>query len=411
MNIAISGGKLSGTVEAIASKSCAHRLLICAALADAPCVVEVSKTSEDIKATVRCLSALGARIERIPEGYRVEPIDRTQTREAVLDCGESASTMRFLLPVSAILGRGSRIRFEGSARLAERPNTPLVHAMRLHGVKVSDDHLPITVERNIEDGMYMLPGNVSSQFITGLMFVLPLLGRRSFIRFSTDVESGSYIALTIDALRLFGVTVKKVLGGYEIPGDQIYHSPGRVCAEGDWSNAAFWMAARALGSDVSVTNLNMKSVQGDRAAMRVLDSMRSVDGSLRATRVDASDIPDLVPVLAVVATQAKGETVFYNAGRLRIKECDRLAAMCDCLSKLGADIEETADGLIVRGGRMLHGAQVESFNDHRIAMSMAIAATVAEGEIVIRQAEAVAKSYPDFYEDYKMLGGCVRVCD
>ncbi len=411
MNVSIRGAKLTGTVRAVASKSCAHRLLICAALADAPCVVEIAEISEDIRATVRCLSALGAEIEKIPEGYRVTPIDRSVVRESTLDCGESGSTLRFLLPIASILAKGSVTHFTGSGRLPERPNTPLTRALRMHGVNVSDDYAPMTVEGYLEDGMYALPGNVSSQFISGLLFVLPLLGRRSFIRFTTEVESGSYIALTIAALRQFGVTVNQVLGGYDIRGNQVYHSPAVARAEGDWSNAAFWMAANALGSRINVTNLDMNSSQGDRAVMRVLDSMRGPDGRLRGMRVDASDIPDLVPILSVVATQAEGETVFYNAGRLRIKECDRLKAMHDCLTRLGADIEETADGLIVRGGTKLHGAEVEGYNDHRIVMSMAIAATAAEGEVVIRGSEAVAKSYPTFFEDYAKLGGNVRVCD
>lgn len=405
MDIRISGGKLSGSVEAIASKSCAHRLLICAALADAPCTVEIAQLSADIEATARCLKALGAGMERVSEGYYVTPIDFKTPRKAVLDCGESGSTLRFMMPIAARMAKGSEIQFVGGGRLPERPNTVLANAMRMHGVKVSSDNLPLSIEGCLEDGMYMMPGNVSSQYISGLLFALPALPRTSFIRFTTEVESGSYIALTIAALKQFGVEVKSVLGGYDIPGNQIFKSPAIARAEGDWSNAAFWMAARALGSDINVTNLNMNSVQGDRAVMQVLDAMRSAGGKLCAARVDASDIPDLVPILSVVATQAEGETVFYNAGRLRIKECDRLAAMHECLSILGADVEETEDGLIVRGNTQLHGGEVQSFNDHRIAMSMAIAATVADGDIVIRGAQAVAKSYPTFFEDYKKLGG------
>ena len=403
----ISGGRLKGSVRAIASKSCAHRLLICAALADAPCTVEISELSADIEATARCLSALGADIERIPEGYSVIPADWTASREAALDCGESGSTLRFLLPLAARLPKGSRIHFTGGGRLPERPNTALVKAMRLHGASVSDEYLPLTVEGPMSGGMYSLPGNVSSQFITGLLFALPALPGTSYIRFTTKVESGSYIDLTIAALKQFGVVIHPAMGGYDIPGGQSFKSPGRAVAEGDWSNAAFWMTAKALGSDVEMTGLTMNSAQGDRAVMRVLDSMRGPDGTLRGTRVDASDIPDLVPVLAVAATQAEGETVFFNAGRLRIKECDRLAAMRECLTALGARVEETEDGLIVHGRTQLHGGTVNSFNDHRIVMSMAVAATVADGPVVIRGAEAVAKSYPAFFEDYRALGGNV----
>jgi len=408
MTATIKGKKLTGTVRAIASKSCAHRLLICAALADAPCTVEIAELSADIEATARCLSALGAGVERIPEGYRVTPARWTEPAECTLDCGESGSTLRFLLPLAARLPKGSKVHFTGGGRLPERPNTALIQAMRLHNAAVSDDYLPMTVEGPMTGGMYMLPGNVSSQFITGLLFTLPALSGTSYIRFTTNVESGSYIALTIAALKEFGVTVNTAMNGYDIPGNQTFVSPGTVRAEGDWSNAAFWMAAKALGSSIEVSGLDMNSAQGDRAVMRVLDSMRGPDGKLVGARVDASDIPDLVPILSVVATQAEGETVFYNAGRLRFKECDRLAAMRQTLTALGADVRETEDGLIVKGKTQLHGGEVDSFNDHRIAMSMAIAATVADGPIVIRRAEAVAKSYPAFYEDYEALGGMVK---
>lgn len=408
MDIRISGRKLSGRIQAIASKSCAHRLLICAALADAPCEVEIAQLSADIEATARCLNALGAGIKRTSSGYYVTPIDFSVSREVRLDCGESGSTLRFLLPVAARMAKGSKIHFTGSGRLPERPNTVLTRAMRLHGVQVSSDNLPMTVEGSLEDGMYMMPGNVSSQYISGLLFALPALPRTSFIRFTTEVESASYIELTVSALKRFGIEIKRTLGGYDIPGNQKFISPGIAKAEGDWSNAAFWMTANALGSDVTVDGLNMNSVQGDRAVMQVLDSMRRANGKLYGTRVDASDIPDLVPVLSVAATQAEGETVFYNAGRLRLKECDRLQAVRECLTALGGRVTETEDGLIVCGGRQLHGGEVQSFNDHRIVMAMAIAATVARGEVVIRGAEAVAKSYPAFFEDYKKLGGVMQ---
>ena len=401
----IQSGKLAGSIKAVASKSCAHRLLICAALSDAPCTVEIAELSADIEATARCLSALGAGIEKIPEGYRVSPIDWTQKRECTLDCGESGSTLRFLLPLAARLPKGSKAHFIGSGRLPERPNTALIEAMRLHGASVSDDYLPLAVEGPLTGGLYELPGNVSSQFVTGLLFTLPALSEDSRIRFTTHVESGSYIDLTIAALREFGIVIRPSEGGYDIPGNQVFVSPGRAEAEGDWSNAAFWMAAKALGSGIDVTGLRDDSAQGDRAVMRVLDAMRGPDGRLVGARVDASDIPDLVPVLSVVATQAEGETVFFNAGRLRIKECDRLHAMCQTLTALGADIKETEDGLIVRGKTPLHGGEVDSFNDHRIAMSMAVAATAAQGEVRITGAQAVAKSYPTFWEDYRKLGG------
>lgn len=401
----IRGGRLSGTIRAVTSKSCAHRLLICAALSDAPTEVEIETINADIEATARCLNALGAEVKRTESGYRVAPADVSAAGQARLDCGESGSTLRFLLPVTALYPRGSHMELTGSDRLPERPNTALTEAMRLHGAAVSADFVPLTVEGPMKSGRYELPGNISSQYISGLLFALPLLEGDSQIRFTTEVESGSYIDLTLAALRVFGVSVQAVSGGYDIPGGQVFRSPGVVRAEGDWSNAAFWLAARALGSDIQVTGLDPDSAQGDRAVMRVLEEMRGADGKLVGCRIDAADIPDLVPVLAVAATQAAGETVFVNAGRLRIKECDRLHAMRENLTKLGACVEETEDGMIIRGRTALHGAEVDSFNDHRIAMAMAVAATVAEGEIVIRDAGAVAKSYPSFYRDFISLGG------
>lgn len=407
MDIQIENTKLRGCVRAVASKSCAHRLLILAALADAPCQVKIEALSEDIRATARCLQALGAQIESIPDGYQVSPIGWSQPRRAELDCGESGSTLRFLLPLAARLPQGSVACFRGGGRLPERPNTALTEAMRLHGAAVSADYLPIEVSGPLKSGEYVLPGNVSSQFVTGLLMTLPALEGDSSIRFTTPVESAGYIDMTISALNAFHVRVAQRSDGYDIPGGQIFHSPGVAYAEGDWSNAAFFLAARALGSEVRVDGLNGDSVQGDRAIAEILRRMSAPDGSLTAQRVDASGIPDLVPILAVVATQAAGVTEFVHAGRLRIKECDRLNAMRVCLNALGGEVEEKEDGLLVRGGRPLSGGEVDSFGDHRIVMSMAIAATVASGPVVIRRAEAVSKSYPTFFEDFQALGGRV----
>ncbi len=407
MDIQIENTKLRGCVRAVASKSCAHRLLILAALADAPCRVEIGELSEDIYATARCLRALGARIEAIPGGYQVGPVDWDRPRRAEMDCGESGSTLRFLLPLAARLPQGSVACFRGGGRLPERPNTALTEAMRLHGATVSADYLPIEVSGPLKSGEYVLPGNVSSQFVTGLLMTLPALEGDSSIRFTTPVESAGYIDMTVSALNAFHVRVAQRSDGYDIPGGQIFHSPGVAYAEGDWSNAAFFLAARALGSEVRVDGLNGDSVQGDRAIAEILRRMSAPDGSLTAQRVDASGIPDLVPILAVVATQAAGVTEFVHAGRLRIKECDRLNAMRVCLNALGGEVEEKEDGLLVRGGRPLSGGEVDSFGDHRIVMSMAIAATVASGPVVIRRAEAVAKSYPAFFEDFQALGGRV----
>ena len=272
MIAAIQGGKLAGSIKAIASKSCAHRLLICAALSDAPCTVEIAELSADIEATAGCLNALGAKIEKIPGGYQVTPADWTSRRECRLDCNESGSTLRFLLPLAARLPEGSKIYFDGRGRLPERPNTALIGAMRLRGVRVSGEYLPLTVEGPIQSGLYEIPGNVSSQFITGLLFTLPALRGDSQIRFTTNVESGSYIALTIDALREFGITIQKASGGYDISGNQLFRSPGKIAAEGDWSNAAFFLCG-ATQEPLTVSGIDPSSLQPDK---KILDLIKNI---------------------------------------------------------------------------------------------------------------------------------------
>jgi 3-phosphoshikimate 1-carboxyvinyltransferase len=260
---------------------------------------------------------------------------------------------------------------------------------------------------------------VSSQYISGLLFALPLLEGDSFLQLTGNVESRPYIDMTLDALRIFGIDITESDGGFIIPGKQHYHSAGRVVVEGDWSNAAFWLCAGAIGGGpVTVTNLNMNSIQGDKACVEFLEkfganivySYNAVTvsgGHLRGIEFDAKDTPDLVPVFALVACAAEGRTVFKNAQRLRIKESDRLKTVHETLAALGADVTETDDGLIVNGAKSLHSAAVESFNDHRIAMTAAVASQICSGGVEIKCAEAVAKSYPDFYRHYENLGGTV----
>lgn len=388
-------GRLRGAVTAPPSKSAAHRALICAALADAPTAIRLGTLNRDIEATMVCLRALGAEITRQGEDWRVAPMARNAEAHA-LDCGESGSTLRFLIPVAAALG--ADVRFVGHGRLPERPNAVLTEVLRKNGAAIDSDLLPMRVSGGLKSGAFELPGNVSSQYVSGLLFALPLLEGDSVIRLTAPLQSASYVNLTIQGLSRFGVSVEATQTGWRVPGGQRYRSPGRLAIEGDWSAAAFWLAANATGSAVDVEGLNPDSAQGDRAVVKWLGE----------SAIDATDVPDLVPALAVAAAARPGTTTITGAARLRLKESDRLETVADMLRALGAGADVLPDGLVIRGGA-LRGGTVNGANDHRIVMAAAIAATAAEGPVVISDAEAVAKSYPDFFRDFIALGGHAHV--
>ncbi len=408
MNQWIQPGAWQGTLPAIASKSQAHRLLICAALGSRPVRMLCAETSQDIEATARCLNALGADIRRTDGAYEIRPVQTVSTHP-VLDVGESGSTLRFLLPVAGALGAEARFILHG--RLPQRPLSPLWEELEAHGMTLCRDGANINTGGRLQSGVYALPGNISSQYISGLLFALPLLDGDSDICLTTEVESGAYLTMTELALRQFGICAGPTAQGWHIAGRQQYHG-GEVCAvEGDWSNAAFPLCAGALAGDgMTVTNLNPDSPQGDRAVVDILrrfgakvrtdgDRVTVRPGPLRGIVIDAAEIPDLVPVLTAVAVAASGETRFIRAQRLRIKESDRLKTVCSLFSALGADICETEDGLCIHGGKPLTGGTVDAVGDHRIAMTAAVAAAYCTGPVEVRGAEAVAKSYPGFWAD------------
>lgn len=416
MNIRVAPQKLTGTLPAISSKSDAHRILIAAALSDAPTEIFCNVLSEDIRATADCMQALGAKIEYGEGKMTVEPMRQGTSETVALDCGESGSTLRFLLPVVSALGKNGV--FTGRGRLPERPVTDLRQVMETHGVHFSPTgEFPIRTSGGLTAGKFTLKGNVSSQYVTGLLFALPLLDGDSIIELLPPVESASYIQMTLSTLRTFGIEVTAEENSYFVKGNQQYRSPKTVTVDGDWSNAAFFLAAGALGGPITVTGLRQASIQGDRAVLDVLRRMGaaiSIDGdavtvsaaALHGVQIDAKNIPDLIPILSVAAANAQsGVTEVIHAGRLRIKESDRLAAIHASLERIGADCTESGDGLTIQSGQEIIGGEVESYNDHRMVMSMAVAATAARGEIVIHGAEAVKKSYPHFFEDFKKLGG------
>jgi len=400
MNAIIHPHPLKGSVQIPCSKSFAHRLLIAAALADWPTIVEINALNADISATAKCLRALGAQIETSDTGFTVHPIPRNEfggTRE--MFCDESGSTLRFMLPVTAALG--TEAIFTGSGRLPERPNAILTDALREHGVHVGNDLLPMPVSGRLCGGSYAIAGNVSSQYITGLLLALPLCNEDSDIMLTTALESSAYIDVTLEVLRAFGIRIEAGGHGWHIPGNQPYVSPGCISAEGDWSSAAFWFTANAIGSSVVCQGLNTDSLQGDRAISEMLKNL--------GTAIDVSNTPDLVPALAVAAAVYPGITRITGAARLRIKESDRLRTVADMLSALGCRTEELSDSLVIHGGTPLTGGLVNGCNDHRIVMAAAIAGSVAAGPVTITDAQAVNKSYPAFFEHFNALGGIAHV--
>ena len=416
MNIVIEPSSLKGEITAIPSKSVAHRMLICAALADGPTTLRIPKTSDDIDATADCLRALGAAITVNNEDYIVEPIAQIENIP-LLDCGESGSTLRFLLPVAA--AAADRCRFDGHGRLPERPLSDLTDAMKEHGVSFDGEKLPFTIGGRLRGGIYRLPGNVSSQYITGLLLALPLCEEDSVIELTTALESASYIDITLSVLKTFGITVHCERNRYIIPGKQVFRSPGTLPVEGDWSNAAFFLTAAALNNDITMTGLNPNSAQGDRKIIALLEQLGAVtqkdngrltlrSDELKGCTIDIQDTPDLLPVLSVAAAFAQGKTTFINAARLRLKESDRLASSAAMIENLGGRAEVGEDELTVYGTGLI-GGTVESCNDHRIAMSSAVAATRCSKPVTILNAEAVKKSYPGFYNDYNKTGGKAHV--
>jgi len=404
MNVIITPSKLTGAVTPPASKSQSHRLVIAAALAQGTSRIGNLSHSEDIDATLDCMAALGARWEAgaitgVSAGRAGEgPLPR-------LDCRESGSTLRFLIPVALAL-RGGGV-FTGKGRLLRRPMEPYEKLFRDRGIFYQAGEEQIVVKGELKAGNYTLPGDVSSQFITGLLFALPLLDGESELTLTTPLQSAGYVDMTLEALDQFGVRVEKLANGWRIQGPQRPQA-GERRAEGDWSQAAFYYAARGLGNPVEIWGMNPDSAQGDRI-------IRAYAGQLNGTgtvTLDVSQCPDLAPALAVHAALRAGETTHIVGGaRLRMKESDRIEAITSELNKLGAQVTQTADSMTIRGVSALNGGETDSHNDHRIAMMLAIAATRSRGPVLIRDAGSVAKSYPHFWEDYQMLGGRIAVSD
>lgn len=403
MDIIINPKKLSGKVTVPPSKSVAHRMIIAAALADGRSEISNLYPSADILATMDCMRNLGAQIDFSGDTAVINGIGNAP-ETASLDCNESGSTLRFLIPVACAMG--VKTEFIGSGRLPQRPITPYLEEFPKHGITFDyNNTMPFSVSGKLMGGKFYVDGGISSQFITGLLFALPLLEEDSEIVLTSHLESKPYVDITLGTLRNFGCEVTENENGYYIKGKQKY-KPFCGVVEGDYSQAAFFEVADALGSDIEISGLNVNSFQGDKKIVEICrEIVYNKNGVLKPFDIDCSDIPDLVPILSVLATFCEGKSRITNVARLRIKECDRLSAMAQCLNKIGGKVTEHSDSLEIEGVGTLEGGEVESFNDHRIAMSMAVAATRCKGSLKINGAECVRKSYPDFFEVYEKLGG------
>lgn len=414
MNQTVFPGTRTGSVRIPASKSQAHRLLICAALGAQPVALRCDGVSADIAATARCLRALGADITDDGAGtFHIIPIAGEMPAHADMLCGESGSTLRFLLPVVGALGADVTFRMAG--RLPERPLSPLDAVLTAHGMTIRRDGALLHVAGQLRPGAYELPGDVSSQYISGLLMALPCLPEESTLAVTGKLESAGYIAMTEDALRLSGIRLQKSGRTYTIPGGQTAHLPAQSHVEGDWSNAAFFLCMGALSpAGVTVTGLSAASSQGDRAVLDVLrrfgadvhempDAVTVWRGALRGVTIDAAPIPDLIPVLSVVAALADGETRIVNAARLRLKESDRLESTAAMLRALGAQVEVHDSGLTITGRKMLTGGTVDPQRDHRIAMAAATAACGCTAPVTVHDCACTDKSYPRFWTDLSAL--------
>nr|WP_302685906.1 3-phosphoshikimate 1-carboxyvinyltransferase [uncultured Ruminococcus sp.] len=410
----------SGTVNVPPSKSDVHRAIICAAMANGVSRISPVALSNDIKATIGCIKALGAEAVLENNVLKVDGTNMYKNKTALLDCGESGSTLRFFIPIAAV--GNINATFVGKGKLPQRPIGIFTEALPKAGtVCKTEGGLPLEIKGQLKSGIFEIPGNVSSQFITGLLLALPILEGDSEIVLTSPLESIGYIAMTIRTMKQFGVNIQAAEKGWHIKGGQSYKTCDYT-TDGDWSQAAFFMVLGAVSGKVTVKGVAKDSTQGDKKCAEILarfgakvtqlDNEVTVEkGELKAITIDASQIPDLVPVLSVCAAFAEGTTKIINAERLRIKECDRLKATAELLNNLGGKVKELSDGLEITGVSSLKGGNVNGYNDHRIVMSAAVCAARSDEDITATFAMSINKSYPDFYIDYNSIGGKANVLD
>lgn len=417
MDILVTPSSISGKVQAVASKSDAHRAIICAALADRQTEIFIPELSDDIKATLSCVEAMGAKIDTDNGMYTITPITDAE-RTPIINCGESGSTLRFLLPVATLIC-GNPV-FMGEGRLPERPMDTIIDLLEEKGIVFSKRKLTFSTTGSFVAGRYRISGSVSSQFISGLLFALPILDGDSEIELSSPLESSLYVDMTINTLKRFSVNIIKTENGFRVPGNQKYISSGKYIVEGDWSGSSFMLVAGAFGKEACVLGLDINSTQSDKAILSVLknagadiiveNNIVTVRKSkLNAFSLDVSECPDIFPIAAILACGAKGESRLYNAKRLRFKESDRIEAVKNLIKSLGGVAIDTEDSLTIFGSGELVGGECDSVNDHRIAMSAAVASCICKEKVFIKGAQCINKSYPDFIRDFRNLGGIVDV--
>lgn len=418
-NIKFEPGFKTGTIAIPSSKSISHRALICAALAKEQSYIYRVDRSDDINVTIGALREMGAVIEILEDKITVENNNqklKNPDSELFINCGESGSTLRFLIPVAAALG--IRAAFTGKEALKKRPVDLYADLFKDKNAEATlyGGEILMKISGKLSAGKFYIPGNITSQFITGMLFALPILDGDSEIILTSPLQSAPYADMTADVLNSFGITVHKITNGYYINGRQHYRNATCII-EGDFTQAAYFACAAAINGDITIKRLNPKSMQGDYRIIDILcefgakvyfegNVLRAVKGeNLKGIKIDASDIPDLIPVLAVVASYAQGETVIYNAERLRLKESDRIKSICEMLKSIGSNVKETEDGLIIFGsnGEKLPGGSVKSYGDHRIAMSAAIAGIGTKNGVTLDEMDCVNKSYPLFLKDFTGL--------
>ena len=414
--VTIYPASLAGEVLIPPSKSMSHRAVICAGLAEETGTINNAGISQDIEATCEAMRNLGTSVEKSEASLKIKGNAVLELKNSRIDCHESGSTLRFMIPIAALTGKP--VTFYGKGKLVERSLEPYFRIFEKQGIKyeMCNGKLPLSIDGRLTPGEFQLEGNISSQFISGLMFALPLLDGDSQITITSELQSKPYIDLTMKALKDFSIYIENHdYRAFTIRGNQKYAARSYT-VEGDFSQAAFWLTAGSLGSEVLCRGLDMDSMQGDKSVIDIIGEMggkivvsantvRALPSDTRGTVIDASQCPDLVPILAVLGAVSEGRTEIVNAERLRYKESDRLKAISSELAKLGACIKEMQAGLVIDGRESLRGGKVDSWNDHRIAMALAIAATKCKEPVIISNASCVNKSYPDFWEHYKVLGG------
>ena len=421
MNVTIKPNKLSGTIQIPPSKSLSHRAIIAAALAEGESIISNVLYSKDILATIDAMRACGAEIKEYSDHLVIHG-SKVKRVKSMINANESGSTIRFMIPIALVCDE--KIEFRGENHLVKRPLDTFLEIFDTQGIKYArgEDYLPLKVYSGLKCGTFKVRGDISSQFITGLLYALPLLDGDSKIVITTNLESKGYIDLTLDMLKKFGIEIEnKEYKEFIIKGNQSY-KPYNYTIEGDFSQSAFFLVADALGADIKLSCMNMDSHQGDKKILLDMEDFGSniifendllslENKALHGATIDFSQSPDLGPALTVLAALANGESNFINAGRLRIKECDRITAMRIELEKMGAKIIEHKDGMTIYGVKELHGAIIDSHNDHRVAMAIAMASLKTKGDIKILNAGCVSKSFPNFFSVFESLGGIVSYED